>query len=153
MRRAEKRRTTMQKERFACIVLIGLLVLAPGYAAAADEPEIVYQKFHQAVLGPYDPPGLFPFLSAALREQFDKDTVAALKFVNKIQFMKDEMPRAYKLTGKTPRADGKSLRLTVAGEGRDLFKKPTQMTGTVDLINERSEWKIVELTWGKRTAP
>lgn len=143
----------MRRKRFACIVLVSLLVFAPGYAAAADEPEVVYQKFHQAILGPFHPPGLFPFLSAALREQFDKDNMAALKFVNKIQFMKDEIPRSYKLTGKTPRADGKSLRLMVAGEGRDLFKKPVQMNGTIDLINERGEWKIVELTWGKRTAP
>lgn len=134
-------------------LLLGLLVFFSAIATAADEPEIVYQKFHRAILGPFHPPGLFPFLSASLREEFDRDTQKSLRFVNKIQFMKDEIPRSYTVKGKTQPAGGSSMRLAVAGEGKDAFGQAIQTNGTVDMVSERGEWKIQLLSWGKRTAP
>lgn len=131
-------------------LVFALLVFFSASAFAADEPEVVYQKFHRAILGPFHPPGLFPFLAAALREEFERDTMKSLRFVNKIQFMKDEIPRSYTVTGKS---QGNPLRLAVAGEGKDAFGQPAQMSGSVELVSERGEWKIQLLSWGKRTAP
>ena len=120
-----------------------------GAGAVQGDPEGAYQRFHQAVLASFDPPGWFTHLPAARRQQFDKDVQASLKWVNAVQFMKDEMPRTYRITGKS--GSGNTARLTATGEGRDMFGRPAgEQAGVIDLVNEGGSWKIDQVTWGKR---
>ena len=134
--------------------LFALLLMAAAHgAAASDTPEKGYEGFHRAVLASFDPRGWFSHLTAELQAKYDKDTQASLAFVNKIQFMKDEMPRAYRVTGKAPGPGGKGVRLGLAGEGKDFFGKPAALTGSADLVSEAGKWKLASLTWAKRTAP
>ena len=132
------------------LALFAFLFLA-GPAAAQGDPESAYRAFHQSVLGPFNPQLWISQLPAAKRAAFDKDTQASLKWVNAVQFMKDEMPRSYRITGKT--GSGRSMRLTATGQGKGFMGKPEEQSGVIDLVEESGAWKIDGLTWGKRKLP
>src|SRR6185436_3764773 len=105
-----------------------------------------------SIVGSFDPPQWFSYLTAAKRALFDRDTQASLRWVNAVQFMKDEMPRSYQITDRQPGAGG-TLRMNVTGMGKDFFGKPQQQSGVIDLVQEGGTWKISGVTWGKRTLP
>jgi len=123
-----------------------------GLAASQGDPEGAYRSFHQSIVGSFNPPQWFSYLPATKRTLFDRDTQASLRWVNAVQFMKDEMPRSYQITDRQPGAGG-TLRLTATGMGKDFFGKPQQQSGVIDLVQEGGAWKISGLTWGKRTLP
>ncbi len=121
-------------------------------AASQGDPEGAYRAFHQSILGPFHPPGWISQLPAAKRQHFDRDVQASLKWVNAVQFMKDEMPRTYQITSRQPSSGG-TLRLTATGMGKDFYGKPQEQSGIIDLVQEGGAWKISGVTWGKRTLP
>jgi hypothetical protein len=132
--------------------LLSVLVCAAP-ALAQGDPESAYRVFHQNVLGSFNPPLWIAQLPEAKRQQFERDTQASLRWVNAVQFMKDEMPRTYHVTSKEPGAGGRLMRLKTTGVGRDFFGKPQELVGVIDLVEERGTWKITEVTWGKRKLP
>ena len=126
----------------AALVLLALLPLA---AAAAEEPEAVYAKFHRAVMagdleemlkyGPAQRRAEMRGLSETHRE-------AALKMA---QFM---MPRAFTLERKTLQAKGRAT-LIVSGPGDLGRQKLGTMYGVVAMLMENGEWKVDEVSWSE----
>jgi RecA-family ATPase len=131
------------------LLLASLLLALP--AAGQGDPESAYRAFHQSVVGPFNPQQWLSYLPTAKREKFSKDPQAELRWVNAVQFMKDEMPRSYRVTGKS--GTGKSMRLTATGQGKDFFGKPEEQSGVIDLVEEGGTWKVSDVTWAKRKLP
>ena len=125
------------------ILLAIAFFLLPGAALAADEPEVVYGKFHRAAMAgeldemlKYGPAGRraeIQGMSAAHRE-------AALKMA---QFM---MPRAFTLERKTVHSNGRAT-LVVSGPGDSGGGALSKIYGTVAMLNERGEWKVDQANW------
>ena len=42
------------------------------------------------------------------------------------------------------------MRLTATGQGRDAYGKSEEQAGVIDLLQEGGQWKINEVTWGRR---
>ena len=127
----------------AVAAFLFLLLTAVG-ARAADEPEVVYGKFHRAVMagdldemlkyGPAQRRAELQTTSASTRE-------AALKMA---QFM---MPRAFALQWKTVQSNGRGATLIVSGPWADEGQRLQTMYGTVRMLLENGEWKVDEATW------
>jgi hypothetical protein len=122
-----------------------LFMLLPFASLAADEPEVVYGKFHRAVMagdleemlkyGPAQRRAEILGLSASSKE-------AALRMA---QFM---MPRAFALNWKTVQANGRAATLIVSGPWADEgTTKLETMYGTVRMLLENGEWKVDEASW------
>jgi hypothetical protein len=122
---------------------IALLVLLPLAAFAADEPEVVYAKFHRAAMasdleemlkyGPAQRRAEMRGLSEAHKE-------AALKMA---QYM---TPRAFLLERKNVQANGKAT-LIVSGAWDVGQQKLGTIYGVVRLLMENGEWKVDEASW------
>jgi hypothetical protein len=128
----------------SAILLLGaVFACLPGLAPAADEPEVVYAKFHRAAMAS-DLDEMLKYglaqrradmqgLSAAHRE-------AALKMV---QFM---MPHAFTLQRKTVSPNGRAT-LIVSGPWDGGHHSLDTVYGTVSMVTENGEWKVDESTW------
>jgi len=125
------------------IALFALLSLAAAPARAADEPEVVYGKYHRAVMagdleemlkhGPAQRRSEMRGLSESHRE-------AALKMA---RFM---MPRAFSLQKKSVSPKGRAT-LIVSGPGDLGQQKMGTIYGTIELMLEGGEWKVDESNW------
>ena len=124
---------------------IALLALLPLSAVAADEPEVVYAKFHRAAMSnnledllKYGPDAR----RAELGTMSEAQKEAALKMASSM------MPRAFKLRSKQLGAGGRSARLLVSGTGENIIGgKPEILYGEVSMVLERGEWKVDESSW------
>lgn len=124
-------------------VLAAVFALLPCAAPAAEEPEVVYAKFHRAAMagdleemlkyGPAARRAEMQGLSAAHKE-------AALKMV---QFM---MPRAFTLERKTVNPSGRGT-LIVSGPWEGGSRNMDTMYGTIRMLIENGEWKVDESSW------
>ena len=122
-----------------------LILLAPGAAFAAEEPEAVYAKFHRAAVsgnldelirhGPQTRHAEMTSMSAAQKD-------ATLKMAALL------LPRAFTLRSKTVSPDGRSARLIVSGPGENLLDgKRETLYGQIRMVMEGSEWKVDESNW------
>jgi hypothetical protein len=114
-------------------------------AAAAEEPESVYAKFHHAAMGgdldetlkyaPAQRRAEMQGASAATRE-------AALRLV---QFM---MPRAFRLENRTMGSRGRAT-LIVSGPWEGGGAGMRTVYGTIRMVIENGEWKVAESNWSE----
>ena len=122
-----------------------LCMVVPCAAPAAEEPELVYAKFHRAVasgnlaeMAKYGPDARRAELAAMSDAQKD----ATLKMIAMM------MPRAFTLRSKLVNPDGRSARLVVSGPGGPIAGgKPETLYGTIRMVVERGEWKVDESDW------
>jgi hypothetical protein len=130
--------------RFAAAALASL-VLGSQPAAAADEAETAYAKFHAAVLAGR----LAEVEKYAPNEQ--RASLAASPAAQKqaqLEFMAKLLPKSYTLIGKTPGAGPDQLTLYASGQGMSLFSgKPETTYGTIKMQREGGEWKVGETSW------
>jgi hypothetical protein len=122
---------------------IALLALLPLAAFAAEEPEVVYAKFHRAVMagdlqemlkyGPAQRRAEMRGLSEAHKE-------AALKMA---RYM---MPRAFMLERKNVHANGTATLIAIGPWDVGQQKLGT-IYGVVRMITENGEWKVDESNW------
>ncbi len=130
------------------------LLLALGFtsalpAPAADEPEVVYARFHRALAANNLEDMLRNAPEARRAEmarmsQAQKD--ASMKMISSM------MPRAFLLRDKTVSADGKAARLVVSGPGEAADGGQT-MYGTARMLVEKGEWKVSEVNWSPEAPP
>ena len=129
----------------AAIALMVLLPLTPLAALAADEPEVVYAKFHRAAMSNNLEELLKYGLDARRAElgsMSDAQKEATLKMASSM------MPRAFKLRSKVIGPGGRSARLVVTGTGENLIGgTPEVLYGEVTMVMERGEWKVDESSW------
>src|SRR6185503_4513817 len=126
----------------ALLILLPCLLLQAPAAFAADEPEVVYGKFHRAAMagdleemlkyGPAQRRAEIRGMSAASKD-------AALKMA---QFM---MPRAFTVERKLPAKGGATL--IVSGPGDVGGGRLQPIYGTVRMLMENGEWKVDEASW------
>ena len=129
----------------AVIALLFLLPLAAVPAHAADEPEVVYAKFHRAAFSgnleellKYGPEAR----RADLGSMSDAQKEAALKMAASM------MPRAFTVRGKQLGPGGRSARMVVSGTGENLLNgRPETLYGEITMVLERGEWKVDESSW------
>ena len=124
-------------------VVAVVFFLLPAAALAADEPEVVYAKYHRAAMasdlddmlnfGPAKRRAEMQGMSAAHRQ-------AALKMA---QFM---MPRAFSLERKTVHSNGRAT-LVVSGPGDSGGGRLETIYGTVRMVTEGGNWKVDEASW------
>ena len=129
----------------AIIAFLVVLPLAALPALAADEPEVVYAKFHRAAIsGNLEELGrLGPAARRAEQQDMsDAQKAAVLKMAASM------MPRAFVVKSKQVIQPGRSARLLVSGTGENLVGgRPETLYGDITLVMERGEWKVDEVSW------
>ncbi len=127
----------------ALLTVVAVLVSFPPAAAAADEPEAVYARYHRAAMAG-DLDEALKYSPAQRRAEMQGASAAtrdaALKLV---QYM---MPRAFKLENKTVGARGRAT-LVVSGPWESDGSEMRTVYGTVRMVNENGEWKVAEASW------
>ena len=130
--------------RFAALSAALFLVL-PCTAAAQEDPEAVYAKFHRAMAtANYDE--LKKHSSAEVISEMEKMPADQRKGMLFMAAML--MPPAYTITGKQPSPDGNRFTIrataklpTVSGE------KPEQANGEITLVKQAGAWKVHLQNW------
>jgi len=127
----------------AAVALLVLLPLAALPARSADAPEVVYGKFHRAVMAG-DLEEMFRHGPAQRRAELQGMSAARKEATLKLaQFM---MPRAFKLEQRTLHSGGRAT-LVVSGTGAMGPRGLEAMYGIVTMLQERGEWKVDEANW------
>jgi hypothetical protein len=127
----------------AALAMLALLPLAALPARSADEPEVVYGKFHRAVMAG-DLVEMFKHGPAQRRAELQGMSAARKEATLKLaQFM---MPRAFRLEQRTLHSGGRAT-LVVSGTGDMGPKGLETMYGIVTMLQERGEWKVDEANW------
>ncbi len=126
-------------------LLAAAAFLLPCAATAADEPEVVYAKFHRAAMAG-DLDEMLKYAPAQRRAEMqglsDAHREAALKMA---QLM---MPRAFKLERKNVTPKGRAT-LIVSGPSDGSNPDVTKVYGTVSMLLENGEWKVAESNWSE----
>ena len=125
--------------------VIALLALLPLAALAADEPEIVYGKFHRAMassdleeMGRHAPDARRAELATMSEAQKEATVKMAAVMV----------PRAFTLRQKQVHPNGQSALLVVSGPGMGLMDgRPETLYGSIKMVMQRGEWKVSESNW------
>ena len=127
--------------------LCAVLALFLGVnALAAEEPEVVYGKFHRAIAtGNLEE--VMKYAPAARRAE-----VAGMSAAQKdaqIKMLSMMLPKAFTLMSKNVAPNGQTARLVVSGPGQMIVEgsRPQTMYGNVKLVVEGGEWKVDELAW------
>ena len=124
------------------------LCLAALPAAAADEPEAIYAKYHRgAVSG--DQEDVLAYAAAQQRKEISALSPAQRNAA--VKMMAATMPRAFVLKSKTVAPDGNSARLLLSGPGGSVLdNKPEVLYGSVRMVMERGAWKVAETSWSNQ---
>jgi len=129
--------------RIALALLFSLIV--PAAALAAEEPEVVYGKFHRAIVSG-DLDGMLDYAIAAQRREIAN--MSAAQRTAQVKMMAVLMPRAVVLKDKSVNADGKSARLLMSGMGQTLVgDKPETLWGSIRMVVEGKDWKVADVNW------
>src|SRR6187397_62655 len=127
------------------LALLSLALLLPLPAAAADEPEVVYGKFHRALLAG-DVGEMQRYAVDAYRAELAAMSPAQREAQAKMAGAM--MPRGFLLRNKTVAPGGQSARLIVSGPGQPLMgDRPETLYGTIQMVMQRGEWKVGESDW------
>ncbi len=126
-------------------IAAAFLLLLPCTAAAQEDPEAVYGKFHRALiagniadLSKYGTPGG----AAELAKMSPEQRKGAL------ELMKQLIPPSYTISGKQPGADANRLTMRASGMGTSLFSgKPEPMEGVIQMVKMGGEWKVDQSNW------
>jgi hypothetical protein len=134
---------TAMRPFIAAILAIAALAALP--AAAAEEPDAVYFKYHRAAVT-RDLNEMLKYASAAQRHELSGFSAAQKDAAMKM--LEAAMPRAYVLKNKNVAPDGKRARLLLSGPGGSVLDdKPETLYGTITLVNEQGEWKVGTADW------
>jgi len=119
--------------------------LLPCTSAAQEDPEVVYGKFHRALiagnideLNRYGTPG-----GAAELAKLPPDQVKGV-----LEMMKKLIPPSYTITSRQPGADANRLTMRASGMGTSLFNgKPEPMEGVIQMVKIGGAWKVDQSNW------
>ena len=127
------------------------LSLAALPAAAAEEPDAIYGRYHRAIVAG-DAAEMLRHASAAQRAELAEMSAAqreaALKMIGSL------MPRAFMLHDKTVLPGGTSARLLLSGPGGSVLDARSEtLYGNVRMVLERGEWKVASTNWSNTRPP
>ena len=129
----------------AAVVLLSLL---PAVARAADDPEAVYAKMHQAMRA-NQAEELLGFASAKQKAVLAATPKAQRDGV--IAFMSKLAPQTYRITGKSIAPDGTSAQLQA--EGRGGLGGDGAMYLDAVFVMEAGTWKVDKWGWNSDKPP
>lgn len=126
-------------------IAAAFLLLLPCTAAAQEDPEAVYGKFHRALIAgninemtKYGTPG-----GAADLAKLPPDQVKGV-----LEMMKKLIPPSYTISAKQPGADANHLTMRASGMGTSPFSgKPEPMEGVIQMVKMGGEWKVDQSNW------
>jgi hypothetical protein len=133
--------------KIAAALLLSLQVslLVPAAALAAEEPEIVYTKFHRAIIA-NDLDEMLRYATDAQRAEMG--AMSAAQKSAQLKMMSALMPRVFVVRDKSLAAGGQGARLVVSGAGPVMLSdKPETLYGTIRMVMQRGEWKVGEVSW------
>lgn len=124
---------------------VALCFLLPGPAAAQEEPEAVYAKFHRALLSgnvadlnKYGSPEGGAHLASMSPEQRREMT----------EIVKRMIPHSYTITSRQLSREGNRYRLTATGtRPPQAGRKPEPRDATITLVKHGGAWKVDEANW------
>ncbi|MBI2993381.1 MAG: hypothetical protein HYY48_04295 [Gammaproteobacteria bacterium] len=129
---------------FAAVSLL-FFTLISGPLTAADTPETVYQKFHQAQLSG-DMDAVLLHVPAAKRTEMAAYTPEQKQQL--LKMMAVLLPRQVAISGKDVSADGAKATLYASGEGTDLLSgKEKTFYAAIAMVMEDGEWKVDNSQW------
>ena len=102
---------------------LAIAALAALPAAAAEEPDAVYAKYHRAAVT-RDLNDMLRYASAAQRDELSEASAAQKDAMMKM--LESSMPRVFVLRNKTVAPDGKRARLLVSGPGGSVLDAKTE---------------------------
>jgi hypothetical protein len=126
-------------------LLAALLLILPCTAAAQEDPETVYGKFHRALMAgnvdemnKYGTPG-----GAAEIAKLSPDQRKGV-----FEMMKKFVPSSYTITARQPGADPRRLTLRATGTIASPFTgKPEPSEGVIQMVKMGNDWKVDESNW------
>ena len=124
----------------------GFALLLVAFAAAAEEPEAVYGRFHRA-LASGNLEETMRYAPAARRAELASMSPAQKEA--QVKMMSVMLPKGFTLMNKRVAPDGRSARLIVTGPAESLAGDGRMQTmyGTAKMVLESGEWKVDELSW------
>ena len=138
--------------RFAALSAALFLGL-PCTAAAQEDPETVYGKFHRALhAGNMDE--LRKYGTAEGMKELD--SIPADQRAGVLELIRKLVPPTYTVTSKEPSPDGNRLTIRATAMGNSLFgEKPEPVNGTIQMVKMGGAWKVKETSWqpGSAGAP
>jgi hypothetical protein len=138
-------RHTIDKEAAMRTILAALLLLAALPAAAADEPDAAYARYHRALVAG-DVEEVLGHASSRLRSEIAGASAAQRDAA--VKMLASSMPRAFTLGQKSVAPDGKSARLLLSGPGGSVLDaRPETLYGNVRMVLERGGWKVEAANW------
>jgi hypothetical protein len=132
---------------FAAALLCLASATSPAPAAAAEEPEAVYARFHRAILAG-SAEEMLQHADASQRARFARMKPEQKPAALKLQAAM--MARQWQLRDKTLSPDGKAARLVVSGPGEGPGA-PQVLYGVARMTLEGGNWKVVEANWSPDT--
>lgn len=133
------------KPALAALALFLALAPAAPPLQAADEPEVVYARFHRAVL------------AGNIRDMKRDGTAAGGAEIDKLPpdqakailgFMRKLMPKTYVIAGKDINPNGMSATLRATARAADTPAGGSgTIRGTIRMQKEGGEWKVEESNW------
>lgn len=116
-------------------------------AQAADAPEAVYQKVHNAVLAG-NVAEMMKHATAAQRAELEK-TPGKEQI---LKLMAAVMPKTYTVSGTQLAGDGKTAVMHASGMA-SLIGPPQPVYGVVNFAMEGGEWKVAKTEWNNTKPP
>jgi len=128
----------------AAIACLVLLPLASRPAAAAEDPEAVYAKYHRAVMAS-NLEEMYQYGPAKRRGEVRGMSLSSKEAA--VKAAQHQMPVAYKVQQKLVQGDGR-MTLILSGTWVAEGLKPQTMYAVVRMLMEYGEWRIDESNWG-----
>jgi len=131
-----------------CLAALALAAAQPLAAAADDEPEAVYAKYHRAVLAGNVEEVLRTGTEAQRAQMASK---SAAQNAAQLKAMAATMPPTYALRGTILDPSGQNARLYLSGPGAaPAGGTPATLYATVFMVMQRAEWKVAAAGWSNR---
>jgi hypothetical protein len=129
---------------FAILLASAVLALLPGLAPAADEPEVVYGKYHRAAMSG-DIDEMMKWLQASRRTELQGASPATRSAA--LTLAQHMMPRGFAVQRKSVNPNGRAT-LVVSGAWDGGQQKLETVYGTIKMVWQGGEWKVDESSWG-----
>ena len=131
------------------IVFCSALFLAAGVLSAADAPEAVYQKFHDAMLNG-DMDTILQLSPASIRAEMaaypPEQNKEGLAMMTELL-----LPKTFSVLGFEPGADANATTLYASGMGHSLMSdEPEKHYGTISMVKEGGDWKVGGANWNNK---
>jgi len=133
---------TMRRARF---FLAALALAAALPAAAQEQPELVYAKYHRAAIAG-DVDEMMRWASEERRAELGALSPAQRSAEAKMA--EATMPRGFIIRAKAVNPDGQAARLYLSGQGTDMIvDKLETLYGTARLVLQRGRWRVAGVEW------